>query len=358
MKTRSDLVSIRAIGCWSRTLRGRAAGFVNRRRGLLAIGGLAWIVLAGAACGSHCPMDTDNQQPKALRISPGVLVKDFIESKCDREDWKDFSYFQDVRATVAFAFGEPYKPHGVTGEITLFSFDANVLQRQPIVPEKRDYTFVFTAQKDKDYFFQIRASGGAAAYMVETKVEPLDPCASCAAGTVCCRPTGLCCEAGTVCRGGACVRPDSCDPPCGPGYLCVSGQCEEACPGGCRKGFRCDEDSRTCIRERRGAERPAPPQPGPPATPKCAAGETYNPSTKQCEGGGAISGSVLSATVQGTYTEILINRGSSHGVRAGASGRVGSFDFTVESVSATRCRAKVRGASPDQLLGKSVRISP
>ncbi len=327
-------------------------------------GACLWLVgavLAATGCGSHCPMDTDNQPPRALRISPGVLVKDFIESKCDREDWKDFSYFQDVRATVTFAFGEPYKPHGVTGEITLFSFDANVLQRQPIVPERREYAFVFTAQKAKDYFFQVVVTKGAAAYMVETKVEPLDPCAACPAGTVCCRPTGLCCEAGTVCRQGACVRPDVCEPACGSGFVCVAGQCEEACPGGCRKGWRCDEGSRTCVRVSSGGTRPEPtPQPSPPPQPRCAQGETYNPATRQCEGGGgAISGTVLSATEKGAgMVEILINRGSSHGVRSGASGSVAGYPFTVESVSATRCRAKVKGARPEQVLNKPVRISP
>lgn len=327
----------------------------------------AWCLVGGAlgsgmGCGTRCPLDTDNQQPKALRISPGVLVKDSIESRCDREDWKDFSYYQDVRATVTFAFGEPYNPHNVTGEITLFDFNANVVQRQPIVPERRDYPFVFTAQKDKNYFFQIVAMRGSAAYMIETKVEPLDPCAACAAGTVCCRPTGLCCEAGTVCRQGACVRPDACEPACGPGFLCVAGQCEEACPGGCRKGWRCDEASRTCVREARGGgpRTPAPPsQTPPPQTPRCAPGETYNPSTRQCEAvGGAITGTVLSAADKGGVVEILINRGSSHGVRAGASGSVAGFSFEVESVFATRCKAKVKGARPEQVLNKPVRISP
>lgn len=316
-----------------------------------------WLWGVGNGCGTKCPLDTDDQQPKALRISAGVLVKDTIASGCDRVDWKDFSYFQDVRATVTFAFGELYKSHGVTGEITLFDFNANVVNRQPIVPERREYEFVFTAHKDKDYFFQVVATSGSSAYMVATKVEPLDPCAACPAGTLCCRPTGLCCEAGTVCRGGACVRPDVCEPPCGPGSLCVAGQCEEACPGGCRKGWRCDEGTRTCVRESREVRTPTP-QPQP-QTPRCTSGETYNPATKQCEGaGGAISGTVLSATDKGGTVEILINRGSSHGIRSGATGSVAGFSFQVESVSATRCKAKVKGARPEQVLNKSVRISP
>lgn len=335
--------------------RNGARGIPAARALLAGVALGAWV---SSGCGTKCTLDTDNQQPTALRISHGVLVKDHIESRCDREDWKHFSYFQDVRATVTFAFGELYKPHKVTGEITLFSFDANVLQRQPIVPGRRDYAFVFLAQKDKDYFFQIMATGGSSAYMVETKVEPLDPCAACPAGTLCCRPTGLCCEAGTVCRQGACVRPDFCDPACGPGLVCVAGQCEEACPGGCRRGWRCDEGSRTCVRESRGGPRPPSPSPAP-QTPRCGAGETYNPATRQCEGaGGAISGTVLSATEKGGAVEILINRGSSHGVRSGASGSVAGFSFSVDSVSATRCRAKVKGARPDQVLNKSVRISP
>lgn len=321
----------------------------------------AWAcMLALWGCSGRCPLDSDNAQGKALRIAPGVLVKDSIAAKCDREDWKDFSYYQDARVTVTFAIGELYRPHGVTGEITLFDFKGNVLQRQPVVPEQRDYTFVFTAEKERSYFFHILATRGSAPYMVETKVEPLDPCAACPAGTTCCRPTGLCCEPGTICRQGACVRADTCEPSCGPGFVCVMGQCEEACPGGCKRGWRCDEASRTCVREAKGSTPKAPTElPPPPQPPRCGPGETYNPATKRCETqGGVISGTVLSATDKAGGVEILINRGSAHGVKAGATGSVAGVRFQVQSVSATRCKAIVKGVRASDLINKPVQISP
>jgi len=308
------------------------------------------------SCGPKAPPDVDDQQPKALRISPGVLVKDSLDpDRSDSIDWKDFSYYMDVSVTVVFAFGEMYKPHGVRGEITLFSFDGNVIQRRPVVPEKRDYSFSFTAQKDKDYFFKVEAVKGASGYMVETKVIPLDACASCPAGTTCCRPTGSCCEPGTECRDGSCVKQRGCHPSCRRGKVCVAGVCEAACPGGCGRGMVCHVKRRRCVK--RGPVRPGPGH-GPVrkvCSPPCSSGQTCNTGTGECEGGSVIKGRVLSATEKGASTEILINRGSRDGVRRGATGSIGGIGFKVVYVSATRCRAKVR-ASPEQLMGKKVRI--
>ncbi|MBL6975081.1 MAG: hypothetical protein ISR64_05055 [Deltaproteobacteria bacterium] len=303
------------------------------------------------------PHDVDDQQPKALRISPGVLVKDSLEpGRGDATDWKDFSYYTDVSVTVVFAFGELYKPHGLRGEITLFSFDGNVIQRQPVVSEKRDYSFRFTARQDKDYFFKIEATKGASGYMVETKVTPLDVCSACEPGTTCCRPTGLCCETGTLCRNGACVRAEGCDPDCGRGEICVAGRCESACRGGCPRGKRCDVGKRRCVRKSvKPHSRPRLPRIRS-CSPECVSGQTCNTRTGQCEGGTAIVGRVLSATEKGAATEILINRGSRDGVKRGSRGSVGSIGFTVVTVSATRCRAKIR-ATPDQVKGRKVRIS-
>jgi len=304
------------------------------------------------------PPDVDDQQPKALRVSPGVLVKDSLDhDRGDRIDWKDFSYYTDVSVTVVFAFGEMYKPHGIEGEITLFSFDGNVIQRQPVVPEKRDYTFRFTARRDKDYFFKVEAFKGDAGYMVETKVTPLDPCASCPHGTTCCRPTGLCCEPGTACVNGACIKPAGCMPPCRRGEVCVTGACVSACPRGCPRGKRCDAKLRRCVRKRVGRHHQRTPPPRKKiCRPGCEPGQSCNPTTGLCEGGGSITGRVLSAVEKGALTEILINRGSRDGVKRGAHGRVGGIGFTVGYVSATRCRAKVK-APPNQVKGHKAVIS-
>ncbi len=313
--------------------------------------GAAWLAagVALALCAScgDCKPDVDNEQPKALRINPGILVKDSLDADCDSIDWKDFSYYEAVRVTVTFAFGEMYKPHGVEGDIRLFRFDGNQMQQQPIVSETRDYTFVFVAEKDKDYFFQIQARKGSAGYMVETKVEPLDSCASCPSGSTCCRPSGLCCPGGTVCRDGACLRTDECSPSCRGDTVCEGGRCVEACPGGCRKPKRCDVDERRCVGGDAAPVKVTPARPKG-CQPACKGGQTCNDATGECEGGDSISGSVLSVTEDGGGSDILINRGSQDGVHNGATGSIGGFSFTVRNVTATRCHGKV-AARPDAL---------
>jgi hypothetical protein len=193
--------------------------------------------------------------------------------------------------------------------------------------------------------------------MIETKVETLDPCSQCGAGTTCCRPSGLCCAAGTTCRDGACVRVEGCNPPCDRDEACEAGRCVSACDPPCRRPKRCDADLRRCV----GGEAPPPRDAPPPrkrgCSPACRDGQTCNEATGECEGGEVISGSVLSVTEEGGGSIVLINRGSQDGVRRGASGTVGSFAFTVKEVFATRCRAKVN-AKPEQLKNASkVRIS-
>lgn len=334
---------------------------MNRVGDLFA--GVAWTAAlvaaaAVAGCGDICHPDVDNEQPRALRIAPGILVKDSLDVECDPVDWKDFSYFENVRVTVVFAFGEMYKPHGVHGQIRLFSFDGNEMERQPVVPERRDYKFVFVAQKDKDYFFKVETAKGSSGYMVETKVEALDACASCPPGSTCCRPTGICCPPGAVCKDGACIASGECVPACQRDEVCVSGRCEEACPGGCPRGKRCDADSRRCVGTGGGGGGVAPPpaRRGCVADPSmCAADEECDKATGECKTLSYIKGTVLNAFEEGGGTVILINRGREDKVRAGQRGSVGSFEFTVGSVTATRCRAKV-AAKPDEVKGKAVRI--
>jgi hypothetical protein len=316
-------------------------------RPTLALTGLLAVLSLVAACGSAQP-DVDDARPKALRISPGVLVKDSIDARKDPVDWKDFSYFQDARATVVFSFGDRFEPHEVQGEIGLYDFDGNALQSRQVVPGTVDYKFSFDARKDKDYFFRLDVRKGRAAYLVETRVEPLDPCSACEGGAACCPPVG-CCAAGQSCRNGACVAA-TCSPRCGRGEVCVEGQCEEACPGGCRKGKVCDEDSRRCV-----SAEPSMPRPAPAARkcPPCGTDQSCNESTGQCEGGGAgIAGTVLSVTEEGSGVVILINRGSEDGVKRGASGRVAGLSFTVREVTATKCKALL-AAKPAQVPPKS-----
>ncbi|MBP7125769.1 hypothetical protein KBD49_05320 [Myxococcota bacterium] len=298
-----------------------------------------------ASCGNAAP-DVDGERPGAFRISTGVLVKDTIDAGGDPVDWKDFSHFQAGRATVTISIGDPYKPHGVQGDLTLFDFAGNTLQSRQVVPGQRDYAFTFDIVAEQHYFFRIAARKGRAGYLVEARVDPLDPCAACGPGSTCCPPAG-CCAPGQVCRGGACVSLE-CRPRCDRGRVCEDGRCVEACPGGCRSGTVCDEESRQCVRVSRQAP---PPRTDPrPACPRrCPAGQQCNESTGRCEAKEAppqgIRARVLSVIEQDSGTVILLNVGSEDGVRANSTGRIGGVTFRVRKVSATRCEAVVPGSA-------------
>lgn len=305
-------------------------------------------------------VDDDDQQPKALRIPPGILVKDSIHGKKDPLDWKHFSYFEDARATVTFSFGDRFSKRTLRGAVTLFTRDGTILDRKAIVPENVDYPFVFDALKDTDYFFKIEATSGDSVYLVETRTEPLDPCAKCT-GDPCCASQGRCCPDGTVCRGGGCVSADTCVPACreARGEVCDYGRCVAACPGGCRRGFRCDTDRRECVREAARAPAATRPAPSPPARqgacePPCASNERCNTKTGDCESSDVIVGTVLSVSEEGGGAILLLNRGSQDGVRQGASGTVGGgrIPFRIINVSATRSRAKV-DVPPSQIKSQS-----
>jgi len=306
--------------------------------------GIGWVAIS---CGKAAP-DVDGERPGAFRISTGVLVKDTIEAGSDPVDWKDFSHFQGGRATVTISIGDPYKPHGVQGEITLFDFAGNTLQSRQIVPGQRDYAFVFDIVGEQHYFFRIAARKGKAGYLVEAKVDPRDPCADCGPGATCCPPAG-CCAPGQVCRSGACVNLE-CRPRCDRGQVCEDGRCVEACPGGCRPGTTCDEDARRCVRAGPPPRQSPPPRTAPAsACPRrCPAGQQCNESTGQCESKEAPTGiraRVLSVIEQDSGTVILLNVGSEDGVRVGSTGRLGGVTFRVRKVSATRCEGLVQGSA-------------
>lgn len=324
----------------------------------LALLGLLTALSAAWACGPRCPVDVDNEQPKALRIMPGIVVKDALAGTCDKVDWKEFSHFEDAKVTVKFLFGEMFKAHNLSAEITVYQVDGNVVGRQAVVPGKRDYAIEFPAKKDKPYYFYIKAISGKAAYMIETEIATLDACGGCAEGTSCCpNPQGtggLCCNPGTSCRDGACVRADECSN-CGEDQVCDGGKCVDACEGGCGRGKRCDVERRRCVSipsDSPGPRNPPPERKG--CRPACKGGETCNEATNKCEApaSGGISGTVLSATEEAGSVVILINRGSQDGVKNGASGTVSGFGFKVYNVTATRCRAKIK-AKIDQVKPKS-----
>lgn len=304
-------------------------------------------------CGTYCPPDVDNQQPRALGIVEGVLVKESIDATCDRVDWRHYSAHSDGRVVALFSFGELYKPHGVRGEIQLFDMPGNVLQRQPITPEQREYKFVFPVKKDENYFFRVEATKGTAGYMIDLKLEPLDPCAKCQ-GVVCCN--NVCCAPGEVCINGICSKPGVCVPECSEGEVCEDGRCVPACPGGCPKGHYCSINLRRCVKAGGGAP---PPPPAKECNPPCnPVDERCNPKTLQCEVLPYINCSVLEVQPgAGTSSIILINRGHKDGVKIGATGSVKSFGLKVIEVTATRCRATVSAIAKEIPKGTACKIN-
>ncbi len=298
---------------------------------------LAGVLLVG--CGSPPPPDVDNAQNKALRISSGILVKDSLNAgRNDAVDWKEFSYFDDARVSLIIAVGELGKPHGVFGDIQLLGADGALLEKQPVMSVKRDYTFNFEVKKDQKYFLKLTATKGAAAYQIETIVKVIDPCELC--------------KPNEVCKEKKCVDPTVCVPECDSNEVCRDNVCVDAC-GGCPRGKRCDARSGRCLTVGGGSGggTVTPGKKG--CDPKCEDGETCNEKTGECVAAATtISATVLSVTADGTGSVILMNVGSEQGVKRGASGSIGGgkFRFKVSQVTATRSRAKV-SAPPADIKG-------
>lgn len=312
-------------------------------------------------CGTYHPPDVDDQQPKALRLTPDILIKDSIGPDMgDKVDWKDFSYFKEARATIIFMFGEPFKPHRVEGEITLFNFQGEIIEKRPVLSGKREYPFTITVNPDEHYFFKLEARSGSSPYMVETKIEPLDPCSKCLPDEVCCRPKGICCKSYQTCIEGECVfvEEGKCHPPCSKGLICWKEKCVEPCGGWCPKGKYCDKEINRCVS--RITKPSCPPCPEgfickkgmcvagatPNCPPSCPAGTECNPETGLCESTiSDISGIIVTYyPVQGG-TELIINKGSADGIKTNMRGviiGVKNGNFVITEVYQGRCKAKTK----------------
>lgn len=318
------------------------------------------LLLAAAwRCSSPAP-DVDDERPKAFRLTPGILVKDSIgQKKGDKIDWKEFSYFKEVIATVTFLIGDQFKPHNVKGRITMFNLKGEEIDRMEVVPGKIEYAFKFLVKRDDHFFFKFEAWSGYSHYLVDTKVEEVDPCLKCGAEEICCKPGNICCPQGTICKDGACVGAlkEGCYPPCKSGEVCVDGLCEEACGGWCPKGQTCNVKLNKCVPKvkkqplpsvtcragevKRGrkcvpVETSACKEPCPPDS-KC------NEKTGKCEFLGVISGRIVNIYPVDGGTELIINRGSVDGIKQGAEGKiigVAGGSFVVKEVFQSRCKAK------------------
>jgi cell shape-determining protein MreC len=60
---------------------------------------------------------------------------------------------------------------------------------------------------------------------------------------------------------------------------------------------------------------------------------------------------IVSRRAAGAKTELVLNKGSAHGVHVGNTGSIGGFSFKVIQVYAVRCKVRVN-ATLAQLTGK------
>jgi len=310
---------------------------------------LAIALLAVAGCGGKPAVDTDQDQVHASRLVPGILINDSLDARSgggDLVDWRRLSNYEAGQAHVVFSVGDRFGNRDFQGTITLYAPNGEVLDSKRVIPDVVDYTFSFPMAREVEYFFKIAGEKGRTTYKVNTRIDPPDPCANCAPGEECCKPTNLCCPAGSTCRDGACMPSDTCVPACraSRGQVCEAGRCVDACPGGCRRGMRCDVNHGRCVPVR--TSEPPPRRETPTETkpagcsPACRDGERCNMSTGQCETVAYIDGTVLQVKESGTGSLLLVNRGSKDGVRMGASGSMGSVSLKVVYVSSTRCRVQ------------------
>jgi hypothetical protein len=322
-------------------------------------------LLSAQFCGEMYPPDTDDEQPKALRLTPEILVKDEIDvNKSDSTDWKDFSYFKEANVTVVFMFGEPFTPHRLNGTITLFNFKGEVLDKTQVYPRKREYPFSFLSTPSEHFFFKIDAKKGGSPYMVETKIQPVDPCLKCRAEEICCKPDNICCRPNESCVEGKCTdKSGECDPPCTPDKICENGVCEKPCKGGCPKGKICSRELKRCV--------PAEEKKCPAGTvkkgnkciseskcnPPCGANEICNGETGTCEPSGNKTGTIVNYYPVSSGTEFIINLGSVDGIKIGSKGFISGVkggSFTVIEVYPSRAKAKTKVTR--DIIGKATQV--
>jgi len=137
--------------------------------------------------------------------------------------------------------------------------------------------------------------------------------------------------------------------------------CKVPCGGECKRGFRCDEDSDTCVRSGgkcksckgvtcpdgkkcrcgRCVKKKEPPKPA--CDPPCKGGKTCNKKTGKCEVRlGPIGCRIIQALPAGSKTNLVLSRGKAHKVAVGDKGSIpGVGTFTIRKVFPNRSKAVI-----------------
>ena len=331
---------------------------------LVAVSALGLLAVQGCVQRT-CDLDGNGEYTKAMRASPSILVKDNVGERCDTVDWRFVSDFQDANATLVFRVGDPFKGHKMEGSIALYDVDAQLLDQTPIRPNESKYEFRFPVKARKQYFVKIESTNGNAEYTLETKFEPIDPCAKCNPEQDCIQ--GKCvakvevkteasckgvCPEGFLCDEVAnkCIRVP-CGGPCPSGQECDEerDQCRKAWKPECRKDKDCKGD-KVCSKGRCRSKETGPREPQDPTVIVIHEGpEKLEP----------ITASITQAVPSGNGLLLIISKGTAEGVKAGASGSInglgGAGSFQIKEANAHRSKAIVK-ISKDQ-LGNNKRVT-
>ena len=341
--------------------------------------GIVFLAATVAGCSPYKYNDDDNKCNKAKPLPPVVIVKDNLNSYMgDVADCKEIKYFKDAQATVTYRIGTAFEQHNLKGLLTVYDVDGQVLDQKGVDPTIPKYEFALNVKQNRPYYVEFKITAGKYDYQAQVQYKKLDPCAKCTADEVCvadqCQPKVKACDPecdaddGMRCEDGECVY--QCDARCKRkerrGYSCdvETGDCvreRKQCSPRCKRGFYCNTRVGRCYERRATAPCGGGCKPGTickankcvaigKQCPTCPAGRICSAATGyQCvkDGGtlkatGPIRGRVASILRAGTSSILYLNRGSSHGVKPGASGSLcGKFKITVTGVYPARSKARV-----------------
>ena len=309
-----------------------------------------WILCVVGLSLSACPrayVDDDHEYTMARQVILDMDVSDDLSARSgDKVDWKLVVPMADGQVRLTVVVGDPFKgAHKLVGTIDVFDRDKESVARARVNTMQSEYTLKWDAERGKRYWVRFRADSGHAIYRVEyaQKVQ-VDPCSRCSPDQRCedgecvtplaeAKPCGGRCTGGKYCnpRTNRCSRRNPCaGVSCPRDKICRGGVCKKrgvSTPTvGCQP--KCRRDQR-CRRKR------------------CVPKKVVN-NTPGVVRHNAI---IISRRAAGAKTELVLNKGSAHGVHVGNSGSIGGFSFKVIQVYAVRCKVRVN-ATLAQLTGK------
>ena len=322
--------------------------------------------------------DTDDNPASAdlPRLPPDIEVQDALDvSKGDKVDFKQVTAFDSGKGKITVIVGNPFGgPHGLVGEAGVYTTSAELVSNKvAFTPDEHTYDLAFEVEANENYLLKVTATKGKADYKLTfgVVVPPKDPCED------------VECDEDSECIEGKCVtveQSDECKPKCSRSKVCVAGTCEPWCGGGCGTGEYCSHSKNKCFKDPcyqkkcdanqtckygRCVDTKVTPPKG--CNPACAADETcQGTSCVKSAGpvtppvGGPIVGKIIQLIPQGAKTFIVLDRGSKHGVKVGATGSIAGVagQFKITEVYTFRSKAVIN--AEDKVIGtnRNVTISP